>query len=248
MSWKSRRVLWIALGAATGIALFIGVLYLILRTSDSGNQGTPKGRQPIRVGGANAGTLAQALFRARRGDHIILDGDIHEFDLPIRSNLSGLTIEAAPDKTVVWKAPPSAPAKGNLLYIESATNVTIKGIHFDGDGKTEALIVLFGKCTGTHLEKLQLRNSGTYGVLFSNCEGTSDHRVLLRELEFLTSPTMTAVRFRNLDKQPIDQNRFITLESCRFQGGGKTLTREKDRDVDQTTVTVSPSAAITVLP
>src|SRR5262249_43360559 len=160
---------------------------------------TPKGRQPIRVGGANAETLAQALNRARRGERIILEGDIAEHDLPVRSDLSGLTIEAAPDKTVVWKAPPGAGPERELLYMESATNVTIKGIHFDGIGKTEALILLFGKCTGTHLEKLQLRNSGKYGVLFSNCEGDSDHRVVLRDLEFLTTPTMTAVRFQNLE-------------------------------------------------
>jgi hypothetical protein len=247
-NWKNRRVLWISLGAAAAIALLIGVLVLLLRGSDSSKSGTPKGRQPIRVGGANAETLAQALNRARRGERIILEGDIAEYDLPVRSNLSGLTIEAAPDKTVVWKAPPGAGPKSKLLYIESATNVTIKGIHFDGNGKTEALILLFGKCTGTHLEKLQLRNSREYGVLFSNCEGDGDHRVVLRELEFLTTPTMTAVRFQNLDRQQINQNRFIRLESCKFEGPGKAVTREKELDVDQTTVTIIPNKAITLTP
>jgi hypothetical protein len=247
-SWKDRRVLWISLGAAAAIALLIGVLVLLLRGSDPDKSGTPKGRQPIRVGGANAETLAQALNRARRGEHIILEGDIAEYGVAVRSNLSGLTIEAAPDKTVVWKAPPGAASDSKLLYIESATNVTIKGIHFDGNGTTEALILLFGKCTGTHLEKLQLRNFGKYGVLFSNCEGDSDHRVVLRELEFLTTPTSTAVRFQNLRQPGITQNRFIRLEGCRFEGAGKAITREKELDVDQTTVTITPNTAITLTP
>jgi serine/threonine protein kinase len=246
--WKDRRILWISLGTAAAIALLIGLLVLLLRGSDSDKSGTPKGRQPIRVGGANSETLAQALNRARRGEHIILEGDIAEYGLAVRSHLSGLTIEAAPDKTVVWKAPPGVPPDSKLLYIESATNVTIKGIHFDGYGTTEALIVLFGKCTGTHLEKLQLRNSGKYGVLFSNCEGDSDHRVVLRQLEFLTTKTMTAVRFQNLEKQQINQNRFIRLESCRFEGAGMAITREKELDVDKTTVTITPNTAITLTP
>ncbi len=228
--------------------LFV-VLYLILRPSDPSNVGNVK-RQAIRVGGSTPGTLKEALKKVGRGGRIILEGDIHECDVWVRANHSGLTIEAAPDQTIVWKCPPDIDRKGNvkLLFIESAANVTIKGITFDGADKTGTLIGLFGKCTGTRLEKLQLRNSGKDGVLFSNCEGDSDHPVILRQIEFLTSSAMTAVHFQNLPDQPIAQNRFITFEGCRFNGPGKQLIKDKDDDVDKTTVRVNPVVPITKTP
>jgi hypothetical protein len=236
--------------AATVVALPLLVwgMYLILRPSDPSKAGTAGGRAPIHVGGAAGGTLDRAVRQARRGDRILLEGDIQEADVWVRANQSGLTIEAAPDKTVVWKCPTNAPANAKLLFIESATNVTLKGITFDGGGKTEALIVLYGKCTGTRLEKLQLRKSTRYGVLFSNCEGDSDNPVALRDLDFLTTPAMTAIRFRNLPGQNITKNRFIALQRCKFEGPGKKLTREKAPDVDDATVQVTPNDPIPAHP
>ncbi len=243
---KSHLVLWISLGSGIGLALLVA-LFLIFRPSDPSSTGNVK-REAIHVGGSNPGTIAQALKKVGRNAHIILDGDINEANVWVRANHSGLTIEAAPDKTIVWKCPPDAGGNSKLLFIESATNVTIKGINFDGADKTVALIGLFGNCTGTLLERLQLRNSAGDGVLFSNCMGDGKHPVILRGIEFLTKPTMTAVHFTNLPNQQIHQNSYIRLEGCRFDGPGKQLTKDKDSDIDDVTVKVNPVVPITKKP
>jgi serine/threonine protein kinase len=232
---KNRVVLWVSLGA--GALLLIGVLYLIFRPSDPSNASIPRQREPIRVGPAMAGGLPAALKMARPGDRILLEVDIIEADLRIDREKHGITIEPAPGKTIVWKCPPNVKHPTAKLLTISAPHVTVKGITFDGDNKTEALICLWSSCPGVKLENLQLRNTREYDLLVANCEGAEKDPVQMLNVQFATSPTVkAAMHFVVLDNhKTIRKNRFLQLQGCTFEGPAKKVTAAKDA-VDDATI------------
>ncbi len=194
----------------------------------------PVVRPPIVVG---AHGLAAALRSARRGDRIVLQDDIEETGVTV--TLPEITIEGEKGKQIVWKCPrnvkPTDDAK--LLVIQGAENVIVRNLILDGDGKTQALVMLNFRCPGTRLEKLKLINTRQVCVLAARCVGTADSKVSLTGLDFQTTPGQSAIRFLIGPGQgAFRKNRFFSISGCNFGGGGHRITTDDLNDVDLPTI------------
>ena len=83
-----------------------------------------------------------------------------------------------------------------LLNVSDAPGFHLKGITFDGDGKTHILVQLNGACPGLTLDALRFDGIKTYGLVVADCDGAADRPVVLSNLSFdTTADTQTAVYF-----------------------------------------------------
>ncbi len=159
--------------------------------------GRPDGREPIRVdpSGANKAfrTLKEAILHAHANDHIVLAADVQEDDLTV-NKVENLTIESAPERRATWRT--TGRAMDKLLSVSDAPGFHLKGITFDGDGKTHILVQLNGACPGLTLDALRFDGIKTYGLVVADCDGAADRPVVLSNLSFdTTADTQTAVYF-----------------------------------------------------
>jgi len=202
------------------------------RSPDKGSK-TPE-REPIMVG---TNGLAQALQKARPGDRFVLQSDLTEEDVTVRT--PNITIEGEEGKQVVWKSSKQT-GKGNhskLLMVQGVANVTVKNITFDGGGNTDSLVILYALCPGTRLENLRFRGAAKYGVLLGNCQGAEDNKVVLRDLHFDTPAGKTAIRFHVFPgTKAFTVNRFIRITNCLFSGPGDKVTTENSDFYDPDSV------------
>ena len=192
--------LWIVVGAATAavvILIVVGVWIAIAFSSGAARPEGPTGREPIRVdpSGANKAfrTLKEAILHAHANDHIVLAADVQEDDLTV-NKVENLTIESAPERRATWRT--TGRAMDKLLSVSDAPGFHLKGITFDGDGKTHILVQLNGACPGLTLDALRFDGIKTYGLVVADCDGAADRPVVLSNLSFdTTADTQTAVYF-----------------------------------------------------
>ena len=194
----SGRRLWIVIGAAAAVVLIVvGVLIAIASSNGPRTDGSTD-REPLRVdpSGANKAfrSLKEALQHARPNDHIVLAADLQEDDVTV-SKIENLTIESAtPEHRAVWGG--TGRAMDKLLNVNDAPGFHLKGITFDGDGKTHTLVQLYGACPGMTLDSLRFKGIKTYGLVVADCDGAADRPVVLSNLSFDTgADTQTAVYF-----------------------------------------------------
>jgi hypothetical protein len=247
-----KRMLWIglALSAALGIPGLLLLLFLLFRSSDGTKTKQPP-REPVRVGPNTPGGLAVALKHARAGDRILLGVDINEANLSV--TVPNVTIEPELGTNVVWRCPPLPPGRASekpkLLIVEAVAGVTIKNLTLDGDQRTEALILVWGKCPGVRLESLRLQRSKAFGLQFVNCEGDRDNPIQVMDVDFLIPPGTSGVRFDILPgHKTIRQNRFITFSNCNFAGLGQKLTTPEPNFVDLATLKLPAGGSLEVRP
>jgi serine/threonine protein kinase len=249
-SVKPGPLLWIILGVSVLVALpLLGfAIYLLVRSPEPAKPVAPPERKPIIVDAFSRGGLAAALSSAKPGDHILLEVDIYQVNLSVKTR--DITIEGAPGKKVVWRGPTKVPDKSQLLIIDHAPGVTLKGITLDGENKTETLLMVYGKCPGVKLENLQMRNARSVGLVFANCEGAAENPVQLTDVDIATTtPTTTAIRFMAFDHHPtIRKNRFISLTKCTFSGPGQKLTAPNDAAFDLATIKGLGPEKIVIVP
>ncbi len=196
----SGRRLWIAIGAAAAVVvvlIVVGVWIAIAYSSGGPKTDGSTEREPLRVdpSGANKAfrTLKAALQNARANDRIVLAADIQEDNVTI-SKIENLTIESAPEHRAVWSTKGGAMDK--LLNVNDAPGFHLKGIDFDGDGKTHILVQLYGACPGLTLDSLRFKGIKTYGLVVADCDGAADRPVVLSNLSFdTTADAQTAVYF-----------------------------------------------------
>src|SRR5262249_45275921 len=157
--------------------------------------GSRAARAPIRVDPSKQ-ILAQALFDARDGDRIWLLGDVAEADLKVLRK--DVTIEPDPSlgRKVTWRCPATPPQAANhLLLVSAVSGFQLKDVVLDGGNKLDHLVVLFGRCPGTLLERLELQHYRKAGLYVSNCQGTRDRPVRFTSLRFDSPAGSTAVLF-----------------------------------------------------
>ncbi len=195
----ANRRLWIVIGAATAVVvLLIAVgVWIAIAFSSGGRPDGPTGREPLRVDPSRANkafpTLKEALQHARANDRIILAADVQEDDLTV-SKVENLTIESAPERRAVWKT--AGRAVDKLLHVSDAPGFHLKGITFDGDGKTHILVQLSGACPGLTLDALSFTGIKTYGLVVADCDGADSRPAVLSNLSFnTTDDAQTAVYF-----------------------------------------------------
>jgi eukaryotic-like serine/threonine-protein kinase len=241
---------WLVWGAVGVMVLVVGSAFvLILWFALSGNREKPRPavvREPIRVPGSRP-TLQEALRTATPGDRIVLTADVTEANLMVSTK--NLTIEAEPGKALVWRCPLTVGPNSKLLLIDKADGLVLKNLTLKGENRADTLLTLYGRCPGVTLEGLKLEGYRKQGILVTNCEGSSDNRVKLLGLRFLSHPGQSAISFTILPQIPdIPKNRFFIIRDCTFDGPGSkvrsgkpTLTTEPlDRDTIELPSGINP--------
>jgi hypothetical protein len=153
-------------------------------------------------------TVKDALARARPGDHIVVQKDIHEEHLQVEDRRWGknITIEGeGPGGTrPVWRMPKTSKEKA-LLELYNVEGLRFKGFAFDGDSRTDDLVVLFGQCPGLTLEDVSFQGFQRAAVNILHCAGTAERPVTFLNLRATTVKKADAAlmfSFRESIKNP----------------------------------------------
>ncbi|MFM7150727.1 MAG: serine/threonine protein kinase, partial [Gemmataceae bacterium] len=245
-----KRRNWLLIAA--GLVLLVGTVVLLFILF--GSKRTPRdsressGQQVHRVDGSIPGALSRTIEKARSGDRILVSGTIQETDVTVKKD--DLTLEAEQGQTVHWTFPASASPSSKMLMIQSASSVRIKGIHFDGGNRCEAMIVLYGKCPGVTLDTLTLANPGKHGILVSNCEGSAEKPIVVNELHFELPREKVGMFFeiREHSRGAVPLIRHLRLQRSQFEGPGTPLGAQDPSKVDLTTLSLPNNLRITPMP
>ncbi len=230
-----RRRLWLLIGGVAVVAcLLVAVLVgVALRQGPDTDRPVVPDRPVIRVNpSGNPGTvrsLAAAINQIRSkptlGGRILLGQDVAE-EIKV-GELQNVTIETEDGRPpVTWK-PVEKPTEQRLLFVSNAADFHLRNVTLDGEGREDALVLLFGTCPGTTLENVAFQGMKKYGIWVRNCEGgqAADRQVSLVGLTFNTSrPDQVGLFFDTLDSiASIPKNRDIVLKNCQFNGPGAKI-------------------------
>jgi hypothetical protein len=248
-----RRRIGIIVGAVTLVFLLgVAVFLWLAHTTPDPKPDFPVARPPLLVdpsGANNAYTrLQDAIAQARTGDRILVQEDIEEAGIILRESVKDLTIEAAPGKSITWKAPSKGPAQEKLITIGQVEGFHLRGFTLDGNNQVKHLIHLWGRCPGVKVENIVLKNWKENGIYVTNClGGASPNRIVFSGLDFTIGPSQPGVCFTILPGiKQIQQNRFITFRDCRFQGAGSKFKAPKAEFIDD--VILPEGAHLDVIP
>ena len=138
-----------------------------------------------------------------------------------------------------------------MLLVSNVPGLKLRGITLDGANKAEALISIYGRCQGTQLEKLQLKNATKFGIIFVNCEGTADSPVRLTDVTITTNkPIESAIRFdlsKVLPEAP-KVNAYFDFRGVNFLGTGKKVTTPNLEVVTKSTIELRPGDSLETVP
>jgi hypothetical protein len=165
-------------------------------------------------------SVAAALAEARSGDRIVLVDKEHRESLILDGPaLTKIEIRSADGLEVTWTALPLAYPHEPLIRLGNAQGFQVKGIRFDGEGRTQNLVWLTGHCPGLRLENLKLEGFTKSAVVIANCSGTSAEPVTIASLKTSSGGRLTdcAILFDTArDASP--NNEFIQLDNCQLLG------------------------------
>jgi serine/threonine protein kinase len=227
---NKRRILWIVLGVI-GFVVLAGATALIASSfmgnskSKTSNEGAPPASGKtlvVRQDGAYR-KISEALRDAQPGDRIRVGVNVQECVLLADKRFQSLTIESEDpiNRPVTWSFPTDEKRATQILDIRNVEGVTIRGFVMDGGDRAVEDVRLHGNCAGLKLEDLKLKGFKQFGVVVSNCAGTSDRPVTLSRLRFVGDEKQqrdAAIRFQFV-KAIVDppQNRFIKVQSYKTE-------------------------------
>jgi serine/threonine protein kinase len=230
---RKRRLLWIVL-AVMGFVVLAGATAVI----SSAFFGSPKAKtsgegpaQPVgrtlfvRQDGAYR-KISEALRVAQPGDHIRVAVNVQENILLSDKRFQALTIESEDlSRPVTWSFPADAKGVTQIVDIRNVEGVTVRHFVMDGGDRANEIIRLHGNCAGLKLESLKLKGFKQYGIVVSNCAGTSDRPVTISQLRFVGDEKLqrdAAIRFQYV-KAIVDPplNRFIKVLGCKTENAFK---------------------------
>ncbi len=173
--------------------------------------------------GSSLRTVREALAKAKPGDRIVVQSETHEEKLhlldgklPTRVTIEG---RAASGKLVSWRPPAEHPPTEPLFHLVNAEGLRLKGFHFDGQNRTNDLVVLTGRCPGLCFEDVHLEGFSRSAIRLMNCAGEDAKPVsLLRVRASTLNEPETALLFE-ADPNAVPQiNQFIEVRECRLEG------------------------------
>ena len=230
VSAADRRRLWWVIGIVSGVALLLlAILFWLAFLSDAPKTIYPDQQQPAvaarllvsRAGPPNAfRSVQEAAARAGPGAHIVLQDAVLE-EQTILKNKHNLFIESAPGGSVIWRGPAKGDAAKQILYVENCENLVLQGITFDGGGKVDEALFLFGNCPGLSVKDVEIAGFKKYGMVLSNCAGKPGREVLIQHVHTATGDADAAIAFSLIDKVTPKLNQYISIRSCRFEGNYK---------------------------
>ncbi len=132
------------------------------------------------AGSAAFATLREALSKAKPGDTIVIgEPELTESPLRLdRQRHKNLTIEG--DKAL--PQPPVIRPAGTqpfLLEINGLEGVTIRHIHFDGNGQVDDVVRISGITSGLRLLDYTLQGGNSAQIRLSNAAGDSDQPMII---------------------------------------------------------------------
>src|SRR5262249_39712638 len=158
-----------------------------------------------------------ALRAAKAGYRVVVrDGPIEDDGLLL--NQAGfpkdVTLETEQGATVEWRLkrainqPPST-----LLVLSHLEGFTLRGFTFDGEDRVRDLVTITGISPGVVLEDLKLRNFGRTAFSISNCQGTADRPLLIRNIHLGgAKPVECGLAFDiNTNIKDIPVNKYIEI-------------------------------------
>jgi eukaryotic-like serine/threonine-protein kinase len=230
---KKRRILWIILAVicffalAGATAVISSAFFGKSKSKTSGEDSPPALGKTlfVRQDGAYR-KISEALKDAQPGDHIRVGVNVQENVLLEGKRFQSLTIESEDsNRPVTWSFPTDAKGVAQILDIRNVEGVTVRGFVMDGGDRANEIVRLYGNCPGLKLDDLKLKGFKQYGIVVSNCAGTSDRPVTLSRLRFFGDEKLqrdAAIRFQFV-KAIVDPplNRFIKVQSCSTQNSFK---------------------------
>ena len=139
--------------------------------------------------------------------------------------------------------------ESKLLLFQSASNVTIKNITFDGANKTQALVLFFAHCPGTRLENCRLIDWRSTACWCPTVRGPTKPGSSSTALKFQTEAGRTAIHFMiNPSAKAIMKNRHFDLRKCEFIGLGERITAENIENLDTATIALPAGETVKVVP
>lgn len=146
-------------------------------------------RDPNRKG---YGRIQQALDNAKAGSTIELWDDAYDESVVVRKGIaSGITLQAAAGKEIVWRSGRGDPTQP-ILWISRSEDFKLKGkgIVFDGtiDKKPNVnnLVMITGENPNLLIEDLQFKSFAQSAVLIMNAAGKPDRPIQLHRLWTVT--------------------------------------------------------------
>jgi serine/threonine protein kinase len=168
-------------------------------------------------------TIKDALVRARPGDRIVVQKDVHEEHLQVEEGRYGKDVilegQGPNGGRTLWRLPKNSKEKA-LLELHNIEGLVVKGFAFDGENRLDDLVVLFGECPGLTLEGIECQGFKHSAVNILHCTGTADRPVAITALRATTAnKTEAALLFNHRESitKPLG-NDHIRVADCIFVG------------------------------
>jgi hypothetical protein len=218
------------IGIVSGVALLLlAILFWLAFSGDAPKTIYPDQQQPAvaarllvsRAGPPNAfRSVQEAAARAGPGAHIVLQDAVLE-EQTILKNKHNLFIESAPGVSVIWRGPAKGDAAKQILYVENCENLILQGITFDGGGKVDEALFLYGNCPGLSVKDVKIAGFKKYGIAISNCAGKPGREALIQDVHIAAGDADAAIAFSLIDKVTPKLNQYLVIRGCRFEGNYK---------------------------
>jgi hypothetical protein len=225
------------------LIVLVGILWTMFRGStDQKASSTSRGPRTFYVTTQkdkpdSFSTIEAALLKARQGDRIVVQKDVHEEQLLLEDGRYGNRVTIEAEGRVLWRMPKTLKdQKPAFIELFKTEDLHLKGFTLDGDNRVDDLVALFGRCPGLTLEDITCQGFKRSAVNISHCSGRSDRPVSLSGLRAVTTKKVEAALLFGFQPNIIDPrgNDHIRVVNCMFVGPYDAAVELKgpERDVE----------------
>jgi serine/threonine protein kinase len=227
---RQHRYFWYFVAAGVFfVIMLIGILWGMFRGSAAPKAGSSS-RAPrtlfVTAQKDKADSFAligDAVLRARPGDRIVVQKDVHEEQLLLKDGRWGnrVTIEgeAPGGGHVMWRMPKTVKDHA-FIELFTTEDLRLKGFTLDGDNRADDIVALFGRCPGLTLEDISCQGFNRSAVHISHCSGRADKPVSIVGLRAMTVKKVEAALLFSFRQSIVDprDNDHIRVTRCTFIG------------------------------
>jgi len=190
--------------------------------------------------------LPKAVEAARQGGYRIVVRDrVLEWSGPLvigrgtgaMAVPKDLKIETEEGAKVVWRLKDAKPSTALLVLSNVEGGFTLRGFTFEGYGQVDNAILVTGSCPGLTLRDLKLQGFKRNAIAISNCQGSKDQPVLIKDLWIQATKPESAFSFAISKNIPtITRNQHIKISAVQSDSGTtftKGLVQPIEPDLDK---------------
>jgi hypothetical protein len=227
---RQHRYFWYFVAAGVFfVILLIGILWGMFRGSPAPKVGSSS-RAPRTLyvtaqkdKADDFALVGDAVLRARPGDRIVVQKDVHEEQLLLKDGRWGnrITIEgeAPSGGHVLWRMPKSVKDHA-FIELFTTEDLHLKGFTLDGDNRADDIVALFGRCPGLTLEDISCQGFNRSAIHISHCSGRADKPVSIVGLHATTVKKVEAALLFSFRQSIVDprDNDHMRISRCTFIG------------------------------